>query len=105
MNLLIRTDVAPQSMTSAIRAQISSLDPEQPVTSIQTVDELMDSSRSQPRFTMFLLVSFSVAALVLAMLGIYGVLAYSVAQRQHELGIRLALGADRADILGLVMRQ
>ena len=105
MNLLVRTLVPPQTLTSAIRAQIAGVDPDQPVTAIQTVDDLMDASRTQPRFTMLLLGIFSMTALGLAVIGIYGVLAYSVAQRQHELGIRLALGAQSADILRLVVRQ
>jgi putative ABC transport system permease protein len=105
MNLLVRTDVPPLSMTSAVRAQISAVDPDQPVTRIQTVDDLMNDSRAQPRFTTLLLGIFSATALVLAVIGIYGVLTYSVTQRQHELGIRLALGAQREDILRLVVRQ
>ncbi len=105
MNLLVRTDVPPQSMAAAVQKQISAVDADQPVTSIQTVDELMDSSRAQPRFTMLLLGVFSLAALALAVIGIYGVLAYSVAQRRHEMAIRLALGAERGDILRLVVRQ
>jgi len=105
MNLLVRTVVPPQSITSAVRAQIAAVDPDQPITNIQTLDELMARSRSQPRFTMLLLGAFSATALLLAVIGIYGVLAYSVAQRQHEFGIRLALGARRADILRLVVRQ
>lgn len=105
MNLLLRTEVAPRSMISAVRAQISSIDPDQPVTKIQTVDELMESSLAQPRFTMLLLWAFSTAALGLAIIGIYGVLSYSVAQRRQELGIRLALGAERGDILRLVLHQ
>jgi putative ABC transport system permease protein len=105
MNLLVRTDVAPQSVAAVVQKQISVVDADQPVTSIQTVDELMDSSRAQPRFTMLLLAVFSLAALALAVIGIYGVLAYSVAQRRHEMAIRLALGAERGDILRLVVRQ
>jgi putative ABC transport system permease protein len=105
MNLLARTAVPPQSMASTIRAQISAVDPDQPVTSIQTVNELMDSSRAQPRFTMLLLSVFSATALVLAIIGIYGVLAYTVAQRRQEVGIRLALGAERSDILRMVIGQ
>lgn len=105
MNLLVRTGSAPQSVVSAVRAQISAVDPDQPITHIQTVDELMDQSRSQPRFTMLLLGTFSATALLLAIIGIYGVLSYSVAQRQQEIGIRLALGAERGDILREVVRQ
>jgi putative ABC transport system permease protein len=105
MNLLVRTAVPPEGLISAVRAQIATVDSDQPVTKIQTVDELMDSSRSQPRFTMLLLAIFSGTALALAVIGIYGVLSYSVAQRRQEFGIRLALGAERADILRLVVRQ
>jgi putative ABC transport system permease protein len=105
MNLLIRTASDPRNMVSTVRAQIATVDPDQPVTAVQTVDELMDGSRAQPRFMMFLLGVFSAVALVLAVVGIYGVLAYSVTQRWQELGIRLALGAERADILRLVVGQ
>jgi len=104
MNLLIRTAVAPRSVVSAVRAQIHAVDADQPVMKIQTVNDLMDSSRSEPRFTMLLLTVFSATALVLAVIGIYGVLSYSVAQRRQEFGIRLALGAEREDILRLVVR-
>jgi predicted permease len=103
MNLLVRTATDPHAMVSAVRAQIAAIDSDQPVTSIQTVDELMDGSRAQPRFILMLLGVFSAAALVLAIIGIYGVLAYSVAQRRQELGIRLALGAEKSDILRLVV--
>jgi putative ABC transport system permease protein len=105
MNLLVRTLVPPQSMTSAVRTQISAVDPDQPVAGIQTVDDLVDSSLAQPRFTMLLLGIFSATALALSVIGIYGVLSYWVAQRRYELGIRLALGAQRADILRIVVRQ
>jgi putative ABC transport system permease protein len=105
MNLLVRTAVAPRSITSAVRAQIAAVDADQPVTNIQTVEEIMDGSRSHPRFTMLLLGVFSATALALAVIGIYGVLSYSVAQRRQEFGIRLALGAEHADILRLVLRQ
>jgi ABC-type antimicrobial peptide transport system permease subunit len=90
-------------MVSAVRAQVAAVDSDQPVTNIQTVDEIVDGSRAQPRFILLLLGVFSAAALVLAIIGIYGVLAYSVAQRRQEMGIRLALGADKSDILRMVV--
>jgi putative ABC transport system permease protein len=105
MNLIVRTSAEPHVMISAVRAQIAALDPDQPVTAVQTVDELMDTSRAQPRFTTLLIGLFSAAALILAVVGIYGVLSYGVAQRQQELGIRLALGAEKADIFRLVIGQ
>ena len=105
MNLLLRTASDPHAMVSAVRAQIAAVDADQPVTNIQTVDELMDGSRAQPRFILLVLGIFSAVALVLAIVGIYGVLAYSVAQRRQELGIRLALGAEKFDILRLVVGQ
>jgi cell division protein FtsX len=105
MNLLVRTTAVPQSVTSAVRAQIAQLDPDQPVAAVQTVDDLVASSLSQPRFTLLLLGAFAATALTLSVIGIYAVLSYWVAQRRYELGIRLALGAQRAHILRIVVRQ
>lgn len=105
MYLLVRTAMDPLTLVPQVRAQLASIDPDQPITHVQTAEELMDSSRAQPRFMMLLLSIFSVTALVLAVIGIYGVLAYSVAQRRQEMGIRLALGANKADILRLILGQ
>jgi putative ABC transport system permease protein len=104
MNLLVRTAVAPLSMAAAVHAQIAAVDPDQPVTAIQTVDDLMDTGRAQPRFTMLLLGVFSITALALAAIGLAAMLAWSVVQRRQELAIRLALGAERRDILWLIVR-
>jgi putative ABC transport system permease protein len=105
MNLLVRTAVPPLQAASAVRNQIASVDGDQPVTDVKTVEELIDDSRAQPRFTMLLVSCFSGVALVLAIIGVYGVLSYMVAQRRREFGIRMALGADRAAVLRLVLRQ
>jgi putative ABC transport system permease protein len=105
MNLLVRTDLPPQDAIGAIRAQLAAIDATQPLSDMQTAAELIDSSRAQPRFMMFLLGGFSATALLLAVVGIYGVLSYTVAQRSQEFGIRLALGARPGDILRMVMRQ
>ncbi|HEY6348308.1 MAG TPA: ABC transporter permease [Candidatus Angelobacter sp.] len=105
MNLIVRTAGDPHGMIASIREQIAAMDAAQPVTNVQTVEELMDGTRSQPRFLMFLLASFSITALALAVVGLYGALAYSVAQRRAELGIRLALGAEKSHILRLVVSQ
>jgi putative ABC transport system permease protein len=105
MNLLVRTEVPPQAAISTVRAQIAAVDSGQPINDIQSADQLIDSSRAQPLFMMLLIAGFSATALVLAIIGVYGVLSYSVAQRRQEFGIRLALGADPTDILRMVMRQ
>jgi putative ABC transport system permease protein len=105
MNLLVRTAVPPMSLASAVREQVTAVDADQPVTAIQTVDDLVDASRAQVRFTALLLGGFSATALGLAMIGLYAVLAWTVAQRRQELGIRLALGAERRNIVWLVVRQ
>ena len=104
MNLLARTNLEPHAMASAVQAQISAIDPDQPVTGIQSLEELLDNSRTQPRSTMLLLAIFSATAMALVIVGLYGVLAYLVAQRRQELGIRLALGADKSHIMRMVVR-
>jgi putative ABC transport system permease protein len=103
MNLIVRTAVPPQTLASPIRAQIAAIDADQPVTKVQTVDDLMDNARTQPRFLLALVGVFSATALILAIIGIYGVLSYTVTERQYEFGIRLAMGAAREDILRLVL--
>ena len=88
-----------------LRARVLALDRDQPVTAVETMDEVLETAAAQPRFTASLLGVLSGTALLLALVGIYGVISYSVAERTQEMGIRLALGAERADILRLVLRQ
>lgn len=103
--LILRTDQEPSTMASAVRNRITSLDKGVPVYQVATMDELLSRSVAPARFNLFLLVLFSALALGLAAVGIYGVLAFGVSRRTHEIGIRLALGAHPHDILRLIIRQ
>jgi predicted permease len=103
-NLIVRTAGEPRSLTAAVRARVFALDRDQPVTLVQSMDEVLEAGAAQPRFTTYLLGGLSLTAFLLSMVGIYGVIAYSVAERTQEMGIRIALGADKGDILRLVMR-
>jgi putative ABC transport system permease protein len=105
INLIVRTAGDPHAFVSAVRARVLSIDADQPVTAVQTMEELLETGAAQSRFTASLLGALSGTALLLAVVGIYSVIAYSVAERTHEMGIRIALGAEPADILRLVLRQ
>lgn len=105
MNLLVRTAVAPLSLAPAVEAQVSAVDPDQPATDVRALRELMDADRAQPRLTMLLLAAFSATALLLAAIGLAAMLAWSTVQRRQELAIRLALGAERRDLMWLVVSQ
>ena len=102
-NLMIRTTGDPMSIAGSVRAALQSLDPSLPVSPPRTLDDVVGASLTQRRFNMTLLIVFAAIALVLAIAGIYGTVAYSVAQRTQEIGIRVALGATSREILGLVL--
>jgi putative ABC transport system permease protein len=103
--LAIRTTGNPLSFTKAVREQVQALDRDQPIALVRTMDDLVEEQVGQRRLLVILLGSFALVALLLALIGIYGIIAYSVAQRTQEMGIRRALGAQQSDILRLVVGQ
>jgi putative ABC transport system permease protein len=105
VKLMVRTNVAPLSLVSAIREEVRRIDPALPVTGVQTLDDIVGASAATQRFNATLLGAFAGVALLLAAVGIGGVLAISVSQRKQEIGIRLALGADAGDVVRMVIRQ
>lgn len=103
MALVIRTSADPAAMASSVRSELRRIDPDQPVFNVRTMQELVQGSVAQPRYRALLMSVFAGLALVLAAIGLYGVIARSVAQRMNEVGIRIALGASRGDILELMV--
>lgn len=104
-NLVVRTPGDPLAMTAAVRAAVQSVDKDQPIANVLSMEQILSSSVAEPRFRTLLLSVFAALALALAGVGIYGVMSYAVARRTHEIGIRMALGARPGDTLRLVVGQ
>src|SRR6266550_4403644 len=105
MSVVVRTANEPMSLTGAVKTQIQIIDKDLPIDDAKTMQQLLANSKSGRRFNLILLTGFALVALVLAMVGIYGVMSYTVAQRTHEIGIRVAVGAQSRDVFRMVIGQ
>jgi putative ABC transport system permease protein len=105
MTLVVQSDLDVTALTAAVRSAVLEVDPEQPLSEVATMEQVLFESLGSERFNLFLLGAFAVCALVLAAVGLYGVLSFSVSQRSNEIGIRMALGAAASGVVGNVIKQ
>ena len=105
LSVTLRTTANPIALMALVRREVTSVDPTVPISRIETMERLLSASVARERFSMLLIGLFAAVAFLLATVGIYGVVSYSIAQRNAELGIRMAIGADGGDVVKLVMGQ